>query len=168
MDEETQRELRIQFAQRLRDLIKAEPGPNRLERLSKKTDITPAKLSEWQNPKHTEWPSMKNFVKLLSAFGVSADYLLYGKSNGDQSISELLKDVHEGFEEIKQAIHDLPRGPVAKQVELGQVSRGTLTWQEILERIRERGETQRALAWRWRATEGGVSRFLRGQLHSPR
>lgn len=73
-----EKQLRKAFAARLRALIASEASPNRLEIFSKKTGITPAKLSEWQNVERPEWPSMKNFIRLCLVCRMSADYFLFG------------------------------------------------------------------------------------------
>lgn len=74
-----EKKLRRAFAQRLRDLIASEPGPQRLLNFSIRSGIAIAKLSEWQSTERDEWPSMRNFIRLCVTTERSADYLLFGR-----------------------------------------------------------------------------------------
>lgn len=71
--------LRRQFAERVRELIGNERGRQNLEILSRKTGISARQLSQWQNSRHLNWPSIKNLIALSRGTDVSLDWLILGE-----------------------------------------------------------------------------------------
>lgn len=59
------------------------------EALSKKLDISPSQLLNWETGK--EYPSMEKFISILDFFQISADYLL-GREQFKLDISYLLSE----------------------------------------------------------------------------
>src|SRR5690349_16451247 len=70
--------IRRQFAARLHQLIGDEVNEKNLENFSRKTGISMRQLSQWRNPRHLNWPSVKNLIAIAQGAGVSLDWLLTG------------------------------------------------------------------------------------------
>jgi len=71
-------EIRREFASRLHGLIGDEQNEKNLENFSRKTGISMRQLSQWKNPRHLNWPSVKNLIQISETAGVSLDWLLKG------------------------------------------------------------------------------------------
>jgi len=70
--------LRLEFAKRLRVLIGNEDRTKNLENFSDKSGISLRQLSQWQNPRHINWPSVPTVIQLMVAARISANWLLLG------------------------------------------------------------------------------------------
>jgi transcriptional regulator with XRE-family HTH domain len=71
--------LRHEFAARLDALIGEQEDPKKLEIFSRQTGVSLRQLSQWRNPRHLNWPSVKNLVALSKGAGVTIDWLVLGK-----------------------------------------------------------------------------------------
>jgi len=56
--------LRLEFAKRLRVLIGNEDRTKNLENFSDKSGISLRQLSQWQNPRHINWPSVPTVIQI--------------------------------------------------------------------------------------------------------
>lgn len=73
--------MRRNFSNRLRTLIGDTVNEKNLENFSKKTGVPTRILSQLQNTRHINWPSVKNLVKISLGAGVSIDWLLFGEDD---------------------------------------------------------------------------------------
>lgn len=80
--------LRKTFAVRLRELIQQEAGAQKLKSFAKKTGCPMETLSLWQNQERSDWPSVKNLIKLVYGTGKSADWFLFGEEMTSTSLKE--------------------------------------------------------------------------------
>ena len=90
--------LRLEFAKRLRVLIGNEDRTKNLENFSDKSGISLRQLSQWQNPRHINWPSVPTVIQLMVAARISANWLLLGV--GQQVLNS--SDVKEGQSRAKK------------------------------------------------------------------
>lgn len=84
IDEDAVDKLRHEFAERVRSLIGDVKDERKLEHFSAKTGIGIRQLSEWQNKRRYNWPSVKNLIKIALVSDVSIDWLLLGKKERDR------------------------------------------------------------------------------------
>ena len=75
--------IRKEFADRLDSLIGNAEREQNLEKFSRKTGISIRQLSQWRNPRHLNWPSVKNLLQIADGAGVSLDWLLRGGKQKD-------------------------------------------------------------------------------------
>ena len=96
--------LRIDFAQRLRLLIGTEKNQKNLKNFSETTGIAMSVLSQWQNPERSEWPSVKNLLRLMEVTGKSADWFLLGDVIENLSAQSSLITDEAVIEEVEQRV----------------------------------------------------------------
>lgn len=78
-DQDEMDKLRREFANRLHKLIGDPDGEPNLENFSKATGVPMRILSQLQNTRHINWPSVWNLVRIAVGADVSTDWLLFGE-----------------------------------------------------------------------------------------
>src|SRR4030095_13168489 len=99
-------ELRRGFAERINELIDAEPGPKKLETFSSSSQISMRQVSQWRNPRHINWPSAQNILTLAMAQDISPTWGLLGQGNPSLSAGSV-NTLAPTVDPRKRELHEL-------------------------------------------------------------